>query len=106
MVPIIQIPEPRQLLQSIDSFMSAFNHQSPIPRISARKILLPHCTSTAPTRPLSEHDTNVLSDITHSISDVATLARDPRGKTKLQEWLGEDIVREIEDFWLNEWYCE
>ena len=106
MVPIIQIPEPRQLLQCIGSYMSAFNNHFPVPRISARSILLPHCTSTAPARPLSEHDTNVLSDITHSISEVATLARDPRGKTKLQEWLGEDVGRAIEEFWLDEWYCE
>ena len=106
MIPIIQIPEPSQLLQCVTSYIKALENQYPIPQISARIELLPHITSTAPSHPLSEHDTNILSDITRSVSDIAGLAGNQRGKMKLEEWLGEDVSRAIAEFWGDEWYCE
>ncbi|KAL8802997.1 MAG: hypothetical protein Q9223_006325 [Gallowayella weberi] len=67
--------------------------------------LLRQITATGPTCPLSEHSTNVLSDICHSIKEVAAMAASDQGMKVLEDFLGED-AKKIEGFWAEEWICE
>lgn len=68
--------------------------------------LLRQVTATAPTRPLSEHSANVLSDICHSIRDVAAITESERGMKVLEDYLGEEDAKNIESFWAEEWICD
>ena len=61
---------------------------------------------SAPTKPLSEHTTFVLGDLAHSLQDVATMATTASGKRKLAEFLDEREVRDISDFWGEEWIAD
>ena len=61
---------------------------------------------SAPTKPLSEHTTFVLGDLAHSLRDVATMATTASGKRKLAEFLEEREVRDISDFWAEEWIAD
>ena len=73
----------------------------PTPEVTARAIIFPHVTSLAPSRPLSEHDTNVLSDICRSVSDVAALSETDQGQDALRHWLGEAGTG-VAGFWEEE----
>lgn len=68
--------------------------------------LLPHTTSTAPARPLPVHETNVLSDICHSLKEVAELTSTDRGREHLAEYLNEVNARDLGEFWEGEWIVE
>lgn len=68
--------------------------------------LLQHITAAGPFCPLSQHSANVLSDICHSIKDVAVVTESEGGIKKLKDYLGEEDARNIESFWAEEWICE
>ncbi len=67
--------------------------------------LLSHATSAAPARPLSVHETNVLSDLCASLRDVVDVASSERGKELLQQYLCEE-ARGLSEFWEGEWIAE
>ena len=77
-----------------------------MPTIPLRATLLRHMTATAPASPLSEHSVNVLSDICHSVKDVAAMAGNDEGMKVLEDYLGEEDARNIESFWSEEWICD
>ncbi len=63
-------------------------------------------TSTAPARPLTTHVTNVLSDLCHTLKEVAELAGTEGGKGVLGEWLGGQEGKGVGEFWEGEWIVE
>ena len=100
-IPIFPVDNPAGFLQAMKLYISSLNdfiQRSP-PLLINRITLLPYITSS--THPLSEHNTNVLSDICRSIADVATLAGSADGQLTLQDWLGEDGLG-VAEFWHDE----
>ncbi|MCJ1389337.1 hypothetical protein MMC18_002193 [Xylographa bjoerkii] len=103
-LPILPITNPFSFLLELNTYLDSLHHYShlTLPQFSVRTNLLRHTTSSAPSRPLSEHNTNILSDICHSLSDVAKLADSEQGYLTLEEWL-EDAGKGVTKFWQEVW---
>ncbi|KAL8872188.1 MAG: hypothetical protein Q9174_002141 [Haloplaca sp. 1 TL-2023] len=100
---LLPVASPAQL----SSLLKVHMTPSPqIPAIPASRQLLQRVTASAPNHPLSEHATNVLSDICRSIGDVAKMAGDAQGMTVLEDFLGREDAKNIESFWAEEWMCD
>jgi hypothetical protein len=97
------MPDPAGFLPSIRTYIDSVKLYSnlPAPKLPGRAALLPPIISWAPPHPLSEHDTNVLSDICRSIAEVATLSETDRGRAVLRDWLGEAGIG-VAEFWEEE----
>jgi len=52
------------------------------------------------------HETNVLSDICHSLKDVVELASTEQGREALAGWVGEREANGLVEFWEGEWIVE
>lgn len=79
--------------------------RSPAPA-NADTTLLPFLTTNPP---LLEHARNVLSDICHSIPEVALKATRPDGQASLHEWLAgpaSGVTEDIIGFWEQEWVAD
>ena len=63
--------------------------------------LLPHATTTV----LSEHATHVVSDLCHSLGELAAMARQDDDEDVLGKWI-EGEAEGIRDFWGSEWIHE
>ena len=102
-IPILPITRSTNFLSELNTYMESLHQYSYLtfPQYSARTNLLPHTILSAPASPLSEHNTNILSDICHSLSDVSKLAASEQGSRSLEEWL-EEIGRGVVGFWQEE----
>jgi len=102
-VTILPVTSPSTFISDLSSYAGTLHQYLylNLSGCSARTSLLPHMTSSAPSHPLSEHNTNILSDICHSISDVAELADSEQGQFSLEEWL-EEAGRDVTVFWQKE----
>ncbi|KAI4205629.1 MAG: hypothetical protein LQ346_001413 [Caloplaca aetnensis] len=103
---LLPIASPPQLVPLLNSYAAApppVHHTvtAPLPIDLLRRV-----TATAPTRPLSEHSANVLSDICPSIRHVAATTESEEGMHALEDYLGEEDARNIECFWAGDWMCE
>jgi len=67
--------------------------------------MLPHTTAIAPGGRLSEHATNVLSDLCGSLRGVAEMAGTEEGGRVLGEWVGRE-GEGVREFWGGEWVWE
>ncbi|PVH85833.1 hypothetical protein DL98DRAFT_511366 [Cadophora sp. DSE1049] len=104
-MPIIPLFSLSTLQTTLSNFQYQLVHKrrsatpSPIqPAIS----LLPYCTNNPP---LSEHARNVVSDLCHSIADVACAATSADGQLGLKAWLDpsvQGVAQDIIDFWEEE----
>ncbi|KAA6415925.1 MAG: hypothetical protein FRX48_00644 [Lasallia pustulata] len=103
-IPLLPLFAPTTLLRTLTTYLS----HPPLPlRPSVPSLaLLPHTTATAPARPLPEHTTHVLSDLCHSLAEVATATATEEGRMGLREWVGEGAVEGMGAFWAEEWVCE
>ena len=105
LIPILPINNIGRFLLELDEYTSARARYSSMvaaaPSISARRDLLPHVTMSASEHTLSEHNTNVLSDLCGSLSDVATLAGSDEGRSLLGDWL-EAAADGVINFWAEE----
>ena len=104
--PILLIASAAQLLPLLNAYVAPAVPAHHVPAAPSSRSLLRQITATAPTRPLSEHSTNVLSDICHSIGEVATMTASDQGMKVLEDFLGEEDAKNIESFWAEEWICE
>ncbi|MCJ1283652.1 hypothetical protein MMC26_002983 [Xylographa opegraphella] len=102
-IPILPITSSISLLSELNTYTESLHRYSYLtfPQYSARTNLLPHTTLSAPSHPMSEHDTNVLSDICHSLPDVSKLAASEQGYLSLKEWL-EEAAEGVVGFWQEE----
>ena len=103
-IPILPIPSPSHLLSFLKSY-TAPPRLPPLqqtPKKYALHHLLPHITTTAPARPLTQHTVNVLSDLCHSIREVAWICEREEGRTMLREWIGEKEADAVVAFWGDE----
>ncbi|CAO1598149.1 hypothetical protein XANCAGTX0491_001921 [Xanthoria calcicola] len=104
--PILPIASPAQFLPLLNTFVAPSVPTHREPTTPSSRSLLRQITATAPACPLSEHSTNVLSDICHSIGEVATMTASEQGRQVLEDFLGEQDAKDIESFWAEEWICE
>ncbi|KAL9010159.1 MAG: hypothetical protein Q9173_004882 [Seirophora scorigena] len=107
-VPLALLPiaSPSQLVPSLKTYVdiSLPGHGTPATPPPMR--LLRQITATGPSRPLSEHSANVLSDICRSIKDVAAITESEQGMRVLEDYVGEKDARNIESFWTEDWLCD
>ncbi|KAL8697133.1 MAG: hypothetical protein Q9224_002455 [Gallowayella concinna] len=103
--PMLPIASTSQLLPSLTTYVASSATKHPIPALPSSRTLLRQITVTAPACPLSEHSTNVLSDICRSIKEVAVMTESDQGMKVLEDFLGED-AKKIQSFWAEEWICE
>ncbi|KAL8730755.1 MAG: hypothetical protein Q9166_003825 [cf. Caloplaca sp. 2 TL-2023] len=104
--PILPIASTAQFLPLLNDYLVSSVPAHHMPVIPSSRTLLRQITATGPTRPLSEHSTNVLSDICHSISEVAAITGSEQGMKVLEDFLGDEDAKNIESFWAEEWICE
>ncbi|MCJ1302332.1 hypothetical protein MMC08_005135 [Hypocenomyce scalaris] len=103
-IPILPLPTPTSLLPTLTHYVSQFSLQ---PQLTIAPLtLLPHTTTTAPLRPLPEHTIHILSDLYHSLAEVATATGSEAGRRQLTEWVGEEVAVGMREFWADEWVCE
>ena len=65
--------------------------------------LLSSATATAPARPLSKHTTKVLSGLFRNLQALEEATRTEMGSNTIANYLGEKILKDMEDFWDVEW---
>jgi hypothetical protein len=65
--------------------------------------LIAQATASAPAKPLSEHNANVVSDIFSSFQEFEEATRTKQGQAKLRDYLDSTTAEEIVDFWADEW---
>lgn len=104
---------PLTTLANLQSTLSSFQKQlynsrlaaASIPRPSPVITLLPYCSNN----PLPEHARNVLSDLVHSIPDLAQAATTRDGQTALRQWFSGSMPHVAEDvvaFWEQEFIVD
>lgn len=104
-MPIIPLFSVSALQQSVSSFQRQLV-QSRIatrPPINPSTALLPYCSVSGL---IPEHTRNVLSDICHSIPEIAQAATTQDGQDILRQWLSEPsptVVENIIEFWKQEY---
>lgn len=103
---LLPIASPSQLLPLLNTYTAAPAPAKRAPTMPPSMTLLRQITATGPLCPLSQHSANVLSDICHSIKDVAAMTESDDGMKKLEDYLGEEDAGNIESFWAEEWICE
>ena len=106
--PTIPIPTTHSLLPLLKSYIESStvaHHFPPLPPPQPTPqplYLLPYITPNAPHRPLSQHTVNVLSDLCHSLKEVAWICEREEGRRMLREWIGEGEAGEVIAFWEGE----
>ncbi|KAN0084753.1 P-loop containing nucleoside triphosphate hydrolase protein [Elaphomyces granulatus] len=103
-IPILPIASSSVFLPSIQEYL---NELANPPHLSASPSsplsLLAHITTDAPYQLLSEHDVNMLSDLFPSLSALSRAVRTQEGCKLLRDYLDEETVKKIVNFWEQEW---
>jgi hypothetical protein len=102
--PVLPIPDISSLLPTLEDYLKGIQP-------STRQFLeqpmftnlIAQATASAPAKPLSEHDTNVISDIFSSLKDFEGATRTQRGRAKLYNFLERTTAEDVVDFWADEW---
>jgi hypothetical protein len=99
-MPVIPVPSVEAVLPTVTAFCRQFAPQeTSFSRTRTAHDLLSHCTDTS--QPLSEHATNILSDITSSMRDMVDKVTTEEGQRLFAEYLGDEAERVIR-FWQEE----
>jgi hypothetical protein len=101
-IPILPLASVEDLSTTVMSYLSALGTR-PVTRHpqAAMSRLLSFCTIRPP---LSEHATNVLSDVASSFRDLVDKATTEEGRRVLQTLLEKEDADAAASFWLQE-YC-
>jgi len=109
LLPTFEIPIiPLFSVSTLQSTLFGFQRQLVVgrksaastPRSDSRITLLPYCSVNTP---IPEHDRNVLSELYHSIPEVAQAATTREGQEALKEWLdGPLLAASVVGFWEEE----
>ncbi|KAI4245922.1 MAG: hypothetical protein LQ352_006480 [Teloschistes flavicans] len=103
---LLPVVSSSQLFPLLNTYIGSSTPMHQAVAIPSSRTLLQQVTATAPMRPLTEHSTNVLSDICHSIGEVANMSSNGRGRQILEDFLGDEDAKNIESFWAEEWICD
>lgn len=106
-MPVIPLPTVSSLTQTVFAFhRQLFQPHTPLSQINPATALLPFCSNNPP---IPEHARNVLSDICHSIPELAQAATTPDGQKGLKSWLTEPspaVAEDVIGFWEQEYIAE
>lgn len=104
--PALPVPGVSLLLTTLDAYLREIKSPppklDPTPPISAC-LLLPYATASAPMKPLSEHNSNVVSDTFSSLRALEEATRTQQGQAQLCNLVGRITAEDIVDFWADEW---
>lgn len=65
--------------------------------------LITQATASAPPKPLSQHDANVICDIFSSVKEFEEATRSQQGQAKICSYLDRATAADVVDFWEDEW---
>lgn len=105
-MPIIPLASASSLPTAVSSFQRQLAHSqlAARPRIDPSTAVLPYCSVNGL---IPEHSRNVLSDICHSIPELAQAATTGDGQDRLRQWLTEPSQAEqIMEFWKQEYIVQ
>ena len=71
----------------------------PAPTVADSVSLLSYTTAPAPVLALSEHDTNILSDLFPSMRALNQAVCSQEGQVVIADYLGEEVTRGLVAFW-------
>ncbi|TGO62703.1 hypothetical protein BOTNAR_0110g00150 [Botryotinia narcissicola] len=102
-LPLISVP---QILSIVQPFQRQLCIVPSSKRVDSQYELLPfsHVGNT-----MTEHTRNILSDICHSVPELARTASTTDGQKQLREWLSEpnsESAQDVIDFWKREYLLE
>lgn len=103
-IPILTVPHVDALLLALRAHIKDLEKSTELsqtisPLSAMPTSLLSHATATAPHLPLSEHDTNVLSDLFPSFRTLSQAVTTPEGRDIVREYFDEETARNIIEFW-------
>lgn len=102
--PFLPVPEVSSLLTTLNGYLKALQPAStPVPMQPMLTDLIAQTTASAPAKPLSEHDANVVTDIFPSLQEFENATRTQQGQAMLLDYLARTTVEDIIDFWADEW---
>ncbi|APA06718.1 predicted protein [Sclerotinia sclerotiorum 1980 UF-70] len=102
-IPILPLPSISQFLEVVQTFQRQLCIVPPFKGVDAQYELLPFNNVG---NAMTEHTRNILSDICHSIPELACTAATAAGQEQLREWLSEpgaESAEDIIDFWKREY---
>lgn len=107
-MPIIPLVSISSLQATLGSFHRQLRTTSltPTPIPQPVETLLPYCTASAP---MTDHTRNVLSDICHSIHELARTATMADGQEVIRSYLSEpdpSLAEDVIDFWTEEYIAK
>ncbi|KAH8603058.1 hypothetical protein B0O99DRAFT_697677 [Bisporella sp. PMI_857] len=105
-IPLFSVASLQDALFGFQRQLIASRRSVSAPVIDPLTTLLPYCSVNTP---IPEHARNVLSDICHSIADVAQAATTQDGRDTLKKWLqgpSSSIVEDIIGFWEQEYIVD
>jgi hypothetical protein len=103
-IPILTIPHVGSLLPSLRVYINDLEKSTVMSQALSSEPTMPspllsYATTTAPHIPLSEHDTNILSDLFPSFRDLSQALMTPEGRQLVREYFDEDTARGIIKLW-------
>lgn len=103
-IPILAVPHVNALFSSLQGYIKDLEKSTEVaqtlsPLSTMPTSLLSHAVATAPHLPLSEHDTNVLSDLFPSFRALSQALMTPEGRDTVREYFDEETARGIIEFW-------
>ncbi|KAF7879055.1 hypothetical protein EAF04_000255 [Stromatinia cepivora] len=102
-LPILPLRSISQFLATVQTFQRQLCIVLPPRRVDAQYELLPFSNVG---NAMTEHTRNILSDICHSIPELARTAATADGQEQLREWLSEpnaESAEDVIDFWKREY---
>jgi hypothetical protein len=102
--PAFPITDVSSLLATLNAYLTRTQPVSkPVPTPCMLKSLIAHATASAPAKPLSAHNANVLSEIFCSLQDFEEATRTQEGRVMLRNFLDPTTAEDVVDFWADEW---
>ncbi|TGO41352.1 hypothetical protein BHYA_0023g00620 [Botrytis hyacinthi] len=105
-MPILPLTSVPQILSIVQPFQRQLCIIPSSKRVDAQYELLPFCHVG---NTMTEHTRNILSDICHSVPELARTASTNDGQRQLREWLSEpnpESAQDVIDFWKREYLLE
>lgn len=102
--PALPIPDVSSLFTTLDEYLKGLQQAPEVlhkPPIVTN--LIAQATASAPAKPLSEHNANVVSGLFSSLQELEEATRTQQGQAKLCNYLDRATAKEMVDFWADEW---
>jgi len=102
--PVLPISDFSSLFTTIQEYLNGLQTAPQVPHWPPIVTnLIAQATASAPAKPLSEHNANVVSDIFSTFQEFEEATRTKQGQAKLRDYLDSTTAEEIVDFWADEW---